>query len=432
MSAPLGRRSVALTAASSVLSRYLGMALTFATFSMIAHRFGSAGLGHYASALGVASTVCYAAGLGAHETPRATATASLKEAVGGAFAFSLLTIFVGLGLFVGILATPWLTGGAALLWTGLWCAAWALNVTSALCLIALGSEKLGALFFYTAGAVCSFSAICVLMLSGVDDASSAIMTSACAYAAVAVAASAITLSRIAGVRLAVFRPTLMTSLVTTGAPFAWARIVQTTALWLPVWIAGASMGPADAGVTSAVMRLAVAAMAAMAAIRLVFRRIMPSMLAAGHRKRLGLLASAVGTLTAGATLMGIVGVLLVGSQALGLVFGSGLAPYKWLLAWALVGTLIEAQFGLAEDMLRYAGHARRLILVQTMSVIVLAIALAVVAVAQLGIYGLITTYVAYVAFIQTVYAVWLRRSEDIAVAPLLNARALRLSIRLRH
>lgn len=432
------RRNIASTAGGAVVSRYVGMVLTFLTFSILSHTFGKTGLGGYASAFGLASTLCYLLGFGAPEgvarvaaeAGRAGGDDRRKALVWLGHRFAMLTALGGVAVVLLVTAVlpdhlKW-----SFAWTGLWVIGWGLNISASHCLIAAGVEKLGSFFFYTASASLNFAIVGACVLIGATP-TSILAASALGYLMLGLIGT-IAVWRVtrgsprgaASIRLDGF------SLIKAGSPFSGARLIQSTALWAPVWAAGLFAGVAAAGVSGAVMRLAVAAAAAMAAIRLVLRRVIAEQLVSGHYRRLAMMASVSGTIFAGLTLVGVVLVWLFGDIGLKILFGKDFSGYRGLLCFALVGTMLESQFGIAEDILKNSGKGLQVMAVQGVAIVAALTLMFLVRGANLYVY--VGGYVLYVAIAEAVYVTWLGRTSGIWIRPMLSPRILKIFLRIRH
>ncbi len=415
------------------------MAFTFLTLSLLSHRFGKGGLGSYATSFGISSTLCYLVGLGAPEGVARLAAgfvdgpASPARRARLAVQAHLLSILCStLAIAVGAalcLAAP--SERETIIWTVIWTAGWGLSVSSSHCLIAMGVERLGSFLFYTAGAGVSVAAVSVSLLLGYGL-HGALVSAAMSYLSLGLAGT------IAVAAWARFSGPLslrvswadVRSLIVAGAPFSTARLVTSAALWVPVWGAGIFMGTAGAGVTSAVMRLALAAGAAMAATRLVLRRVIADQMASGHWRRLSLLGSVSGTIFGGITLLGIAVAWVFGNPILHLLFGADFKGYRDLLCLALVGPVLENQFGVAEDVLKNRGDGLRVIIIQVFGVAVQWASLFLLW--HSSIYAFTFVYVLYDFVVQITYVTWLGRTANIWIRPILSIRAFRTFLKLQH
>jgi O-antigen/teichoic acid export membrane protein len=432
------KRNIASTAGGAVVSRYIGMALTFLTFSILSHAFGKAGLGGYASAFGLASTLCYLLGFGAPEGVARIVAEAGREGGGDrrktlvwlGHRFAALT---GLGGVAAVLAVTFFLPANLkwmVAWTGLWVVGWGVNISASHCLIAAGVEKLGSFFFYTASASMNFVIVGAAVFIGWKP-DAILAASAVGYILLGLIGTVAVWRETRGQKTrAGPKPTDVVDLIKAGSPFSGARLIQSTALWVPVWAAGLFAGVAGAGVTGAVMRLAVAAAAAMAAIRLVLRRVIAEQLVSGHFRRLAMMASVSGTIFAGLTLIGIVLVWFFGDFGLKILFGKDFGGYRGLLCLALVGTTLESQFGIAEDILKNSGEGLRVMAVQGLAIVA---ALALVLLARgANLYVYVGGYVLYVAIAEAFYVTWLGRSRGIWIRPMLSPRILKIFLRIRH
>ncbi|WP_421736137.1 lipopolysaccharide biosynthesis protein [Caulobacter sp.] len=431
------KANIASTAGGAVVSRYLGMALTFLTFSILSHMFGKEGLGHYASAFGLASTLCYFLGFGAPEgVARLAAAGGRKDAahrqrlVRSAHGLALLS---GAGVIAVVVAAALLALPASLrwntIWTGVWVVGWGINISASLCLIASGSERAGSFFFYTAGASLNFVLVLLAMALGWGP-PAVLAISASSYLALGLIGSVQIWLVLRREPIAPRGESQALALVKAGAPFSGARIIQSAALWIPVWGAGLLSGVAAAGVIGAVMRLAVAAAAAMAAIRLVLRRVIADQLTSGHYRRLAIMASVSGTIFAGLTLVGVVLVWFFGDWGLSLLFGKSFAGNRALLCLALIATAAESQFGIAEDILKNKGAGLKVMAVQAAAIVLAFGPMFVLRFQDMTAY--VGAYVGYVAITQAAYVVWLGRARGIWIRPMLSRRVLKTFMRIRH
>ncbi|MFZ2981711.1 MAG: hypothetical protein WA085_11830, partial [Sphingobium sp.] len=129
--------------------------------------------------------------------------------------------------------------------------------------------------------------------------------------------------------------------VAIGIRLAIARTLYGVGLWLPTFLAGILLNPADAGILGTAGRLSVAVSAAMAAVRFSIR---PAIVRAAQRDDMDAIAALcgrLGTISLALCIVAMTATLLVGRPAIALAFGPGFDAVVPVLAILLLAVAIE-------------------------------------------------------------------------------------------
>lgn len=205
----------------------------------------------------------------------------------------------------------------------------------------------------------------------------------------------------------------------------WRFAVNQLAVYLSgtveIWIAGAVLVSADASYYSAAQRLALVLAIAPTALQVVFAPVASRMLGAGERARLEIVLRTGATLSAAATSVLLVPMLVVPGQVLAWIFGE---PFReaavplFLLSAAQVANAFSGLCGTALTMSHQEGAVAR---VQSVSV-VLRVVLGTTAAVAFGVVGLAVT--ASALSVVTYLTMWqlARRRLGLRTEPTLRPR----------
>jgi O-antigen/teichoic acid export membrane protein len=143
----------------------------------------------------------------------------------------------------------------------------------------------------------------------------------------------------------------------TGSIIAISRMLQAMIYWIPVWICGALLGPADASVLATAGRLLVAVSAVIAALRFSVRPMIVSAAAKSDWSTIENSGRRIALFTTLLTLAAMLLMVLIGRPILLLLFGPAYSPVWGVLFILLFGALGEAFGGPVDEVLKMTGHS---------------------------------------------------------------------------
>jgi hypothetical protein len=402
----------------------------------MAHKLGISGLGEYSISFGVASSFCYLVGLGAPEGLVKLIETNKERPFNrirlvclshlfsiGTAVFAVIILYI-ISLLVEISNT--------LFFTVVWVVAWGCNISASQSLNAIKEERLGVLFFYSLTALTSAIIGIVSVLYGEHDVSVIIQRTAIAFCCLAIVSSFVLYRKICSSENSVNSQQITVwRLICTGMPFSVGRFIQAVILWAPVWLAEVLHSKDAAGISAALIRLGVAFGALMAATRFVFRRWFVQELNKNKVQLLSILLSTLGSLVSFLAVIAAIFILLIGKPILTILFGYDVGEYNWLMALILLGIAIEAQFGVAEDLLRNAHYIHQTLILQTLALGV-QLVIGYILFSVFGWPAVIYGYLIQLILYQSLLAIWLRRYLRIELRPIYSLRAFKLIMKLKH
>ncbi|MGK2908444.1 MAG: lipopolysaccharide biosynthesis protein [Sphingobium sp.] len=343
--------------------RYAAIALQFLILSLIAHHFSRHDYGLYILVLSAVLPVFPLLGFGAseyvvREMPRLDAMhdrPARQHMAGTMLGILMLSVGVALGAALLAAAIVPLDGQQrTMLWfaTGFFIAN-GVMFNCAQLLLALDRHGLGAFFNYPAINIGLMAVSAPYMLLAPDPNFTGLAVATVSGAS-AMALWALVLALHSGGRP---RFTLSPALgqVVIGIRLAIARTLYGIGLWLPTFLAGILLNPADAGILGTAGRLSVAVSAAMAAVRFSIR---PAIVRAAQRDDMDAIAALcgrLGTISLALSIAAMAATLLVGRPVIAWAFGPGFDAVVPVLAILLIAVAIECFGGPVDEVLKMTG-----------------------------------------------------------------------------
>lgn len=353
---------------AALASRYAALAIQFGIVLLVTRTLPQDEAGRYFLSFGIVATLFCLAGGGLPDGLVKTLGEDIAAGRRGAVrrtihragrvtlatGAALVTLAATLAIALGLDATQ-----VGL--TALWGLCSGLLFFVAQILVALRHAGAGSFFFYGAtNAALLITSLPYLALAARPTLTGLLLATAMA-SALALALALVTLGR----RLRPYpaqAPGHLLPAFRAGLPMAAARVLQAMLYWIPVWVAGARLGAAEASVLATAGRLLIAVSALIAALRFSVRPAVVAAAAAGdwpEIKRTGRNLSLLATL---ATLAAMAGLLGFGQPVLTALFGPEYAGTWALLLILLVGALAEAVGGPVDEILKMTGHAPAVLL----------------------------------------------------------------------
>lgn len=412
----------------TVALRYGAIAIQFLVLAILARHLTVDDYGRYMLVLGAVWSTYTLLGLGVSETFVREASAHIqrgRDEEVAKLAGGTLVVAVGMAVVLAVV------GGVVVLLLELdratmivvafilaFTIANGLVFNASQLLLGIGSDALGSFFYYPAVNIS-------LLLISVPY---AVFADQPTFEGVAIATSSgCLLVAVAGLWFAVsrLRPALaalstIKQLVTVGIRLSVARALGYVGIWVPTFLAGVLLAPAQAGYLGTANRMAFAVGAVTAAVRFAVR---PAIVRAFDRKchdeikeTCGRIATATFTIAC----LAIVVSAVAGNVIFRVAFGPALVAAAPLLTILLVGIAVEAFFGPVDEVLKMTGNETHVLGV--LAVCVSGGALAVFLVAPLGVAAIAWVQVAYSVVLFGTMVLVVRRALGIWLHPILPFR----------
>jgi O-antigen/teichoic acid export membrane protein len=396
----------------ALAGRYLSVLLVFLMLVLLARRLPPDEYGVFVLAFGVTATGSYFSGFGAPDgavriiaEARATndlmkvagAADGLLKAAGATVALALMASGAALAMFGSNSFVPFLC---------IWIGNWSFLFAMAMGLLALGNEKAGSLFFYAAGSASMvFTVLPYVLLATSPSGIGAITLAAIGYGCAGLIALALFLRTQAELAVAprILRASVW-ELCRTGLPFAATRIVTLGFSWCVAWAVAIHRGPASAGVVGTLMQLATAIGAPLAAFRFVMRPKLVELWVLQDKANLQKLNLWVSLNAAAGAVAAILVANIIGQPLLDFFFGENFQAALPILLLAMVGLVGECLTGIADEVVRVANRANRVLMLQIG--LMSSIAPLIYVLAKIGPLAAIGAYVVYSFSFATVMLFW--------------------------
>jgi O-antigen/teichoic acid export membrane protein len=183
------------------------------------------------------------------------------------------------------------------------------------------------------------------------------------------------------------------ALVTIGIRLSFARAIGYVGVWLPTFLAGVILAPAQAGYLGTANRLAFAVGAVTAAVRFAVRPAIVRAFDRGDHDSIKETCGRLATVTFFLACLAIVVSAVSGSSILRIAFGPDLVSAAPLLTILLLGIAFEAFCGPVDEVLKMTGHENRVSTILMVGVATSTVAIFVVA--PLGVAALAWVQVGY-------------------------------------
>jgi O-antigen/teichoic acid export membrane protein len=385
----------------ALVGRYGSAIVMFMIFVVLTRRLSNHEFGVFVVAFGIAATMFYFAGFGAPDgavrvVVEALALNDISRAA-GAVGSLLKAGWVTVAVWLALAVAAFLLRGknSPVPFVFAWIASWSLLFTVAQGLLALGRERAGSLFFYAAG---SWSMVVTVLpytvLVSVPNSEGAI-------AAAALGCGGASLIGLAMLRReqrqlefsGVPRNVLITELCTVGFPFAATRVVTMAFLWSVTWAIAMFQGPAAAGIVGTTMQVAAAIGAPLAAFRFVIRPKLVRLWTLQDMAALKTMSVRVSVYASGGAVVAMLAATLLGQTFLSFFFGSSFSTAGPILLFGLIALLGDAITGVADDIMRVANRANRVLLVQVTLIVMVVPAIFILA--RTGVLPAIAAFACY-------------------------------------
>ena len=352
----------------ALASRYGALAAQFVIVVLVARGLGKADAGIYLALFGVMTTTTVFVGWGAPDgLVRAVPELIARRRDDAVFATVLKaaawtggSALVMVGGLLAIGAGRGMAPGLLMLAAGWWLA-YAAVFFCGQALVALGRATLGAFVFYAANNLLLLVTTApYLLLTHAPDVAGTLRASLAASALAAVFA--------AGLLAVTVRPWVRRlprggfvdadGAMGLGLVIALARMAQSALYWVPTWVVAAVSGPAEAALMGTAGRLLIAATAVIAVFRFTIRGRIVTAGARGDRAAITRMARAAATVATLCAVAALAFVLVAGSGLFVMIFGHGYRGVAPVLAMLLVGAIGESVGGPVDEVLKYQGQAR--------------------------------------------------------------------------
>ena len=357
--------------ARAVVFRYGGIVLQFVILLVLARHLDADDYGRYMLVLSAVFPTYFLLGFGiseafVREAPRLIRDGDLRPVrtlVGATLMVALGTaavLAVAGALAVWLLPLDPTTSDVVVFMVAFFIAN-GLMFNGAQLLLGSGSETLGAFFFYPAiNLSLVVSALPYVLYSAHPTFSGIALATSVASLIVGVVAVGLVV-----VHVRPRRPRRGTSrqLIAVGARLSAARGMYAAGLWLPTFIAGVLLAPAQAGYLGTAGRLAVAVGAVTAAVRFAIR---PAIVRAYERQDWPAIAAVCGrvaTVTLAMVTVAFAVTFFFGRSLVSMTFGTGFASAAPLLTVLLIGVAIEAFAGPVDEVLKMTGQENSVLII---------------------------------------------------------------------
>ncbi|MCV7266493.1 lipopolysaccharide biosynthesis protein [Mycolicibacterium poriferae] len=359
-----------------IVSRYGSILVQLLLVAIVTRTLDQADAGRYFVIVGAVSATMYFAGFGLPD-----GLVKYCPVLGAKGAHEAAAALLRNGFVVSVATVPLCTG-VFFVATAVYVDSWSIGATAALCwtaygvifiaaqaVVATGRGSLGTSIYYSAAntgqLIITIPAIVILKL---DELQSVILALALGTLTSA-SACALVAWRVAGKRTisATAKFGDVRAAWNQGLSLAANRVVMNCIAWVPVWIAGFTLGAADAAVVGLASRLAGVVGALNAAVRFSLRPTLARDAALGDWKKIEKRASKIGGLAFTFALFGLCGVLVVGPSVIPWIFGPEYTTVSVVTALMLVATIGSSVP--IDEVLKMSGHARVVLLAQIVAVV---------------------------------------------------------------
>jgi len=417
----------------AVALRYGSIAVQFVVLAILARHLALDDYGRYMLVLGAVWSTYTLLGLGVSETFVREAPKHMQRGrpdevaalVGGTVTVALGTAaFVVLagGVLVWLLALDPATT-TLVVFILAFVVANGLVFNAAQILLGGGFDALGSFFYYPAMnlSLLMSSVPYVVLAETPTFQGVAIATSS---AGLLTAAIAILLA-VCRIRPAWASVSTMRRLVRIGIRLSFARAMGYVGVWLPTFLAGVILAPAQAGYLGTANRLAFAVGAVTAAVRFAVRPAIVRAFDQGDRDSIKATCGRLATVTFFIACLAIVVSAVSGGSILRIAFGPDLVSAAPLLTILLLGIAFEAFCGPVDEVLKMTGHENRVSTILMVGVATSTVTIFVVA--PLGVAALAWVQVGYSVVIFGTMIVVARLGLGIWFHPILRRPLTRLS-----
>lgn len=405
----------------AVSLRYAGLLLQFAVLAVLAQRLPPDDYGTYVLVLGVVLPTYFLVGLGASEwfvrdVPQLGSRDrdGLIGALAGAVLVAVLISCVVAAAGVAVLVTVTKLDPPALVFAGVMLISAGLMFNGAQLLLGAGAPRLGAFFFYPALNIAIAASVIPVVLVGAQPTFAHVALAAGFAAAIGGVIAVLAALRVCGVGTPDLRQLIVHGPL--GLRLAGTRAAYSLGLWMPTLVAGLVLSTAQAGEIGTAGRIAVAVSAVTAAFRFMVRPTFARAGSAGDLAEIGRLCGRLSSTAAVLAGLALVASIAFGEPVLAWMFGSGLSELPMLLSILLVGVLVEALLGPADEVLKMLGFESTLLKAYC-AMLPLQLAALVLAGRVAGMEGLALAQVGYYAGVSLAVLLLVRSKVGLWIGP---------------
>lgn len=403
-------------------SRYGALATQFILVLLVARTLPQDQAGQYFVSFGLVATVFCLAGAGipdglvktVGEDIASGRVGRIRDAILRGGLISMVTALLGCGFgSIAFLMTG--SDSEYVLLTATWCFLYGLVFFAAQGLVALRAAGLGAFFFYSSTNMYLLITSVPYLLFRQDPTLTELMGCTVVAATLSLITALVFLKRTLALYTGRERADLMPAF-RVGRVIALSRMLQAMIYWIPVWVAGALLGPADASVVATAGRLLVAVTAVVAALRFSVRPVIIAAAAEGDWLSIERIGRRIALFTTTLTLLAMLLMYLIGKPILLFLFGAEYLSAWGVLVVLLFGALGEAFGGPVDEVLKMTGHGSAVFLGLVVTV-TLETALAI----ALSSHGILAIAAAQAAAFCVMYGyqiLYLRQKRGILIMPL--------------
>lgn len=353
-----------------VISRYASVVVQFLVVAAVTRSLDRDDAGQYFVIMGLVLATYFVAGVGLPDgivrfAPSLVAAGRSDQAealLHKGFRFSLATVPVGAALCWCAVAVDIGAGCAAVL-AALWWASYGIIFVSAQLIVAGGRSELGTALFYSAANTGQLLiTVPLILFAHFDRLDSVLFATVAGTAAAAVVAFVIAWRHCKRCEADALP---LQEAWKQGSAIAAGRVVQSCLLWSPVWVVNVTLGASDAALVGLASRLVSAVAAALAAVRFAIRPSLARAATIGDWPGIERDSSQIALFTTSLAVGAIAVAGLVGEPLIALVFGPDYRGAGLITTLMLIGTVGESFGGPVDEVLKMAGHARDVLIVQT-------------------------------------------------------------------
>ena len=427
---------------SSVVWRYVAIALQFCVVILVAHRTSIDTAGKYFAIFGFVTVASVGVGFGLPDglvrylpaLRRSAQPQRVRELLWKG-TFASIGISIASGLAGYLIASPFVDfDSTVIVLATTWWFGYALTFLFAQALVALGRPVVGAFVAYSSISIGYMLTLIPFALTTREASLHGLL-----YAAnmgtwlAAFAGCGLVLYRTTDKSINQAQPELrapsdkesdptVTAMIATGFPMMLGRFIQASLPWIPVWVLITLVSAEQAAIYAAASRLVVAVTSVVAALRFSVRPMIVQLDLEERYEEIARLNRRCSLIAAVPPLAGIVFLALIGEQVIPFFLGRDYANVNAVLIVLMLGVLAEAFGGMSDEILKMTGRTK----VVLISLVIAVIAQTLLTVI-LGKHGASVVAFATVAAFAIEYVgqvIWLSTKTPIEILPL-RSRAQR-------
>jgi O-antigen/teichoic acid export membrane protein len=200
-----------------------------------------------------------------------------------------------------------------------------------------------------------------------------------------------------------------------GIRLASTRTLRQVGSFMPTSIAGATVGPAPAGYLGLATRTALLAAVPTQTLRFAARPAIVRAYAQGDFQAIKMISGRPAGAAVGIALIAVIISAFAGEKVVSFAFGPNLAPAAPLMTVILLGVAIDAFGGVADEVLKMAGHERIVLIILSICVVVELLALIVAS--RFGVLAMAWVVTGYFASVSAATAIAVRIKLGVWLRP---------------